>query len=241
MISCCGCELSRLNPYDPNGSAYQPPGIDTTFEGDIIAAVYSERYLNYIQQPRYNIYVEAQFVSFPEIQSVQVVFFDSLIFDLNDLSSPGILPFWKGLILDDYFQGISVFEIVGHPPHLIVDLQFLDSTYQSQDFYLARLIEFTPTTNAPALGSISVQRPTFSWNPADEVSYLHTFSLSVSFESKWNVYFTVDSIPSDSVSYQPAGNLLLGSNIWWIALVDEFGNKSLSQEVSFQVSNESNP
>ena len=135
MIFCCGCELSRLNPFDPNGSAYHPPGIDTTYQGEIIASVYSERYLNYIQQPRYNIYVEARFVSFPDIQSVQVVFFDTLMFALNNLSSPGLLPFWKGLFLDDYFQGISVFEIVGHPPHLIVDLQFLDSTYQSQDLF----------------------------------------------------------------------------------------------------------
>jgi len=240
IICFLGCDLPRLNPYDPNGSGYNPPGTDTTFQGETQASVYSEHYKNYILQDRYNLYVEAHFISFPAIQNVSVVFFDTLSFALNNLSSPGLLPFWRAVILDDYFLGISVFEVIGHPPHLTIQLPN-QAQYQSEDFNLARFIEYTPVTISPPNGSIVSIRPTFVWQLADEVLYYHTFSLTVSFQFKWNVYFTVDSIPSDVYSYQPPVNLSIGQNLWWITLEDEFGDKSISTEVSFQISNEINP
>ena len=242
LLVFAGCEAGRFNPYDPEGSSYQPPaGEDPPFQGNLDVELYSEHY-KYLTnfQDRYNIYISAIFNNFPLIQDAQAVFFDTIFIPVQVTLNPGLPPYGSLILLDDYLLGISVFEIIGHPPHLVVSLED-GMEYTSEGIDLIRIIEYTPETVYPNNFDLTLPRVEFQWEPADEIHYFHTFSLTVSFQFYNNIYYTMESLPADCTSFTPEINLLLGDNVWWITIVDEFDNYSSSSKVFFEISNEITP
>lgn len=237
-----GCEAGRFNPYDPESSSYQPPsGEDPPFQGNLDVQLYSEHYKSLSNfQDRYTIYLDVVFNNFPLIQSAQAVFFDTILFPVQVTLNPGLPPYGSLILLEDYLLGISVFEMIGHPPHLSVSLED-GMEYQSEGIDLIRIVEYTPETIYPDNFDLTLPKTEFQWEPADEVGYFHTFNLTVSFQFYNNIYYTMESLPADCTSIMPVTNLLLGDNVWWITLVDEFGNYSSSSKVFFEVSNEITP
>jgi len=237
LLLVCGCDVPRDNPNDPYGTTF--PVSPPEPAGEIDVSVYSE-HVNRLgaDADYYWFNIDALITGFCPIDSTNAVLLDNS-YPLT-LIWGGITPVWKLKVLDGYLPYGSVDQLIGHD--LFLDVYCSDNTtYHPEPFVLARVIYTEPEIISPSGGEITPTRPEFSWVKPPDISFPYTYTINVSYQTELNIYYTASGINGDSTSFTSEVSLTEGDNVWWLTIVDEFGNSSISLQKTFGVTNEVTP
>lgn len=237
LLLVCGCDVPRDNPNDPYGTTYvvSPPEIP----GEIDVAIYSE-HINRLGSDAdyYWFNIEAALTGFCPIDSVKAVLLDNS-YPLTMVWG-GIIPIWKLKVLEDYLPNGSVDQLIGYD--LFLDVYCIDnSVYHPEPFILARVIYTEPEIISPVNGEITSAHPEFCWLKPPDISFPYSYTIDVSFQTGLSAYYTESGISADSTTFTPEASLIEGDNVWWLSIVDDFGNSSVSLQKTFKVTNEVTP
>ena len=119
-------------------------------------------------------------------------------------------------------------------------IEITDKVGQIKQFgphYLIRLIEDEPKIDSPQ-GSVQVgQNPTLKWYYL-YLPFSYTFKIEIFQIIDQSLYIpilSVSNLSSDTLEYKVIVQLLPGSYLWTISVVDQFGNWSRSKPATFQV------
>ena len=231
-----GCDVARDNPNDPFGTNYIPA---SGLPGSVEDSIYSKHYNKYgIDEDTYWLYIDAVISGFCPIESVNAIILDSTY--SMTLVLGGINPVWKLIKLETSLPFNNVGALIGHD--LFLDIYCSDGTqYTSEGLFLARVIYTEPVIIGPGGYELTSTRPTFTWIKPADIRFPFTYTIEVSFQNELNIYHTESGIPSDSTSYPCTVSLMEGDNVWWLTIVDEFGNSSVSLQNIFKATNEVTP
>jgi hypothetical protein len=143
------------------------------------------------------------------------------------------------LILEESeLRGRSLFDFVGEPLQIEAHDR-AGARVLSTALAMARVIETTPTAEAPANLTTTGTRPRFRWR-SSSVPYEFTFRVDVSqFEPQQRfatLFESVAGISSDSSAYLTVRDLPGGVYYWTVSIIDRHGNLSRSREATFEVS-----
>ena len=237
LLLICGCDVPRDNPNDPYGTNFVVSSPEPA--GEIDVAAYSE-HINRLGSDAdyYWFNINTAIEGLCSIDSVNTILLDSTY--RMTLTWSGITPVWKLRLLEDYLPVGSVDQLVGHD--LFLDVYCSDNTiYNPEPFILARVIYTEPEIISPVNGETTTPHPEFCWIKPSEIGFPYTYTINVSYLNELNVYYTAAGIDGDSTSFTSEVSLTEGNNVWWLSIVDEFGNSSVSLHKNFRVTNEVTP
>lgn len=168
-------------------------------------------------------------IEFVEIEIPQFGFVDTL----SVTQTPGV---FSGRILESEINANSLSNILGHPIFLIAHDR-PGASHRSDARFVARIIDRTPQTESPDERELLTDpTPTLVWRAVD-LPYAFTYRvevLSVDFGVVTPVW-SLSGIESTQTSVEVTESLISGDYNWAVAIVDEFGNWSRSQEASFRI------
>jgi hypothetical protein len=225
------CDVPRDNPLDPGGSNYNPP-IPVLSSEECQVSIYSSHIKQwYPTNDIYVLYISAVLNVPLSVEWVRAIYSDSIFYTLDSEL--------KTTIYEAYLPNSNIYSIVGHPFYLEINLNN-GSVYHSEDFWLARVIDYIPQPLSPANDETTGVRPILTWEPAD-LNFPFTYTLTVHKYPMPQVFWYYEGIPSNVNYFQVDTDLIIGQNYWQVSVVDEFGNQSTSPEAFFIVTNEASP
>jgi hypothetical protein len=232
------CDVARDNPLDPYGTNYNVSNPNLPLPGNLdISCISKHTHDNPYQGDIYSVVITAQFDGFPTIGDVIASFNGyarNYYFDSYNSAT-----LWKTEITEGSLPENNIYESVGQPLYLTIYCPEVND-FKSEYFNYSRVIDITPESLLPDNDGSEDQKPTFVWEiPNDPtnslIPYNYTFSISVKLTNVTSVYYYVEGISRDSTSFTPDLPLMVGNTIWWVSIVDDFGNYSSSQQKYFKV------
>lgn len=123
--------------------------------------------------------------------------------------------------------------LMGRPLRLrLVDRAGIENV--TPPYFLVRVIDATPVATTPTGGVVLTDpRPAFQWQTV-RLPYPFRFRIEIFRDEGFSIRERVfDDLPADSTSLRIETPLPSGQYFWTVSIVDEFGNRSRSNQEGF--------